>query len=534
MVTGLAVWLFLSGVTIRPYVPPTLSPEPELTPTTVSAVEIAPMNGDWDLPVLARPSFAAPLVGHVMTGARIRVRGEVVLEGRGNGCSTRLYYALDPIGYICSNEARPTYDPPTDKPVLQLVGDTPLPYHYAMVLVPEGELMPMWRSLDELRDHAEPERQLSRGDTVALADPPQVERFEGESYYVSIDAKVLPVKRTTIVQRFSRWQGEVLNAQTHLPFAWVTPAKAPIYDAPGGKTKVDTTVARTRLDILEEQTIGSARWLRVGEGRWMKEQHLNEVRKVERPTGTGAHPQWFDVDLGEQVVVAYQNDLPVYATLTASGHEPNRTPRGNYPIWGKGTSVTMKSQEYDDKPYYVNRVPWVMFFQAHNALHGAYWHDQFGRTKSHGCVNLAPNDAKYLFDWLEPKLPAGWTAIRFWDLTQAPYAHIHDSHKRRGLVQERNIGPPDKNDEAERVAKALERREAEAAAAAAAVVNADGLVPAAAGTPAATAALPAGTVLPAVPTVPAVPIAKPGTTSSQLSPPPSAAPPAGVTAAMAR
>lgn len=534
MVIGLAVWLFLGGVTIRPYVPPTLAPEPELTPSSVTTVEIAPSNGDWDLPVLARPSFAAPLVGHVMHGARIRVRGEVVLEGRGNGCATRLYYALEPTGYVCSSDAHPTQELVTAEPVLKLVADTPLPYRYAMVLVQDNEFLPMWRSLDELRDHAEPERQLSRGDTVALADPPRIEKFEGESYYVSVDEKVLPMRKTMLVQRYSRWQGEVLTAQTHLPFGWVTPTKAPVYAAPGG-AKVDVTEARARFDILEEQTIGNARWLRIGDDRWMKEQHLNEVRKIDRPVNTGVHPQWFDVDLGEQVVVAYQNDQPVYATLTASGHEPNHTPRGNYPIWGKGTSVTMKSQEYDDIPYYVNRVPWVMFFQAHNALHGAYWHDQFGRTKSHGCVNLAPNDARYLFDWLEPKLPLGWTAIRFWDLNQAPFAHIHNSHQRRDIFQERNVGPPDRNDEAERIAKATERREKEAAeAAAAAALAPDGIVPVAPGA-SGPGVIPAGTA-PVVPTVPAVPIASPPATGATgaLSPQPTAATPAGLTAAMSR
>jgi hypothetical protein len=171
-----------------------------------------------------------------------------------------------------------------------------------------------------------------------------------------------------------------------------------------------------------------------------------------------------------------------------------------------------------------------MFFQAHNALHGAYWHDQFGRTKSHGCVNLAPSDARYLFEWLEPKLPAGWTAIRFWDLTQAPFAHIHDSHKRRGLVQERNVGPPDRNDEAARIAKAMERREAEAAAAAAAAVSPDALTPP---TEAAGAPLPTGTG-PTMPPVAPVPIANPGSASNPAVPPPSAAQPGGLTGAMAR
>ncbi len=77
----------------------------------------------------------------------------------------------------------------------------------------------------------------------------------------------------------------------------------------------------------------------------------------------------------------------------------------NNPIWGKVTSITMKSQDYDDKPYYVNRVPWVMFFHNDQALHGAFWHDRFGAGASHGCVNLAPRDARALFDWATPQLP---------------------------------------------------------------------------------------------------------------------------------
>jgi hypothetical protein len=124
----------------------------------------------------------------------------------------------------------------------------------------------------------------------------------------------------------------------------------------------------------------------------------------------------------------------------------------------------MKSQSYDDKPYYVNRVPWVVFFQAHNALHAAYWHDRFGTVKSHGCANLAPKDARYLFEWLEPRVPAGWTGVRSWDLTPAPVVHVRDSSRQKPFVQERNVGPPDKEDEAKRLEQAIARREAEAAA----------------------------------------------------------------------
>jgi hypothetical protein len=138
----------------------------------------------------------------------------------------------------------------------------------------------------------------------------------------------------------------------------------------------------------------------------------------------------------------------------------------------------MKSQEYDDIPYYVNKVPWVMFFQAHNALHGAYWHDRFGITKSHGCVNLSPKDAHAIFDWLEPALPAGWTSVRYYNLNQAPVVHVHNSSKKRSFYQERNIGPPDKNDEAERVTQAVARREAKEREAALLAAGANGTLPA--------------------------------------------------------
>jgi hypothetical protein len=473
MAAQLALLFLLGGTVIRPYVPPVLDPEPVVVPSAVKVVQIAPQGDEWDATVLARPSFVAPLVGHVARGSRIGVLGEVPTPNS-RTCSTRLYYALEPFGYICSSETRLTDEPKTVEPVLKVVEPTPLPYRYAMVLVEEGTMVPMWASLDDLRAHAEPERQLARGDTIALAD--NMVQSEGTGYYVTVDGKLVPTAGLKIVENYSQWQGIGLT-DVKLPFGWVTPQKAGIFDAPKGK-KIEDVARRTRIEILEETTVGSSRWLRVGEGRWMRSGDLNEVRQATRPEGTGVHAQWFDVDLGEQTVVAYANDKPVYATLTASGREPNHTPLGNYPIWGKATAITMKSQEYDDIPYYVNKVPWVMFFQAHNALHGAYWHDRFGITKSHGCVNLSPKDAHAIFDWLEPALPAGWTSVRYYNLNQAPVVHVHNSGKKRAFYQERNIGPPDKNDEAERVSQAVARREAKEREAALLAAGANGTLPA--------------------------------------------------------
>jgi len=65
--------------------------------------------------------------------------------------------------------------------------------------------------------------------------------------------------------------------------------------------------------------------------------------------------------------------------------------------------------------YYLSEVPYTQFFHMPFALHSAYWHDRFGEPKSGGCVNLSPKDAKWLFDWTLPHVPATWHSVRSGD-----------------------------------------------------------------------------------------------------------------------
>jgi hypothetical protein len=135
---------------------------------------------------------------------------------------------------------------------------------------------------------------------------------------------------------------------------------------------------------------------------------------------------------------------------------------GTYPVWAKVSAITMKNQPYEDKGYFVNKVPWSTFFQWHNAIHGAYWHDRFGVRKSHGCVNVAPLDARRIFEWVSPPLPPGWTGLRPLELLKSPYVVVRNSHTRNQFRQDRPIGPPDRELENQRLEEA-ERRRAEKA-----------------------------------------------------------------------
>lgn len=128
-----------------------------------------------------------------------------------------------------------------------------------------------------------------------------------------------------------------------------------------------------------------------------------------RPSEIPKKAKWLRIDLAEQTLVAYEGDTPVFATLVSAGREPHHTQKGVFRIYAKTIHSTMRGTGWAD--YVAEEVPWVMHFFEGQALHGAYWHDQFGIEKSHGCINLSPADAKWIFEWMPPALPEGWHTL---------------------------------------------------------------------------------------------------------------------------
>jgi lipoprotein-anchoring transpeptidase ErfK/SrfK len=116
--------------------------------------------------------------------------------------------------------------------------------------------------------------------------------------------------------------------------------------------------------------------------------------------------------LSEQTLVAYEAGRPVYATLVSSGKEGYETPRGLFRIRHKYLSVTMNGDDPIDGYYEVEEVPWTMYYWKSYAVHGAYWHNDFGKTRSHGCTNVPPVDARWLYYWTKPRVPENWHAVR--------------------------------------------------------------------------------------------------------------------------
>lgn len=119
---------------------------------------------------------------------------------------------------------------------------------------------------------------------------------------------------------------------------------------------------------------------------------------AQRPPGVGPSERWIDVNLSTQRLVAYEGDRAVFNTLVSSGTWLHPTVTGQFRVWLRYVAQTMDGRRlgYD---YYLPNVPYVMYFYRDYALHGTYWHNNFGTPMSHGCVNLPTPAAEWIFNW---------------------------------------------------------------------------------------------------------------------------------------
>jgi lipoprotein-anchoring transpeptidase ErfK/SrfK len=120
------------------------------------------------------------------------------------------------------------------------------------------------------------------------------------------------------------------------------------------------------------------------------------------------------VDLGSQKLTAWDQGKVVYETKISSGMNLTPTVKGSFKIYYKTPLTDMRGPSpykniYPSGKYLTKNVPNTMYFYQGYAVHGAYWHNNFGRPASHGCVNTPLAAAKWLYDWA----PVG-TRVEVW------------------------------------------------------------------------------------------------------------------------
>ena len=148
------------------------------------------------------------------------------------------------------------------------------------------------------------------------------------------------------------------------------------------------------------------RWVRANQLRIFPYEELAPISP-----DVPAEEKRIEVLLDEQRVVAFEYDKAVFEADVSTGdylaNEHYQTPTGSYLVGLKRPSQHMMPWDRTFGAYDLPGVPWVSYFtQRAHAFHGAYWHNNFGRIRSHGCVNLAPDDAKWIYLWTTPEMRA--------------------------------------------------------------------------------------------------------------------------------
>jgi hypothetical protein len=363
-------------------------------PSWARSIEVV----DDGAPVMLEPRSDSRRRGTVGEGTRLGFARRVF----GEGCSTGVWYETSDQLFICEGHVEPSPAPPGPK--LDDPGTTGsrLPQRYAFIRF--GGTRAYAHPSDYFRnDYVEA---LGKGFGIVVT---------GEQVYEGVE--FVRTRRHYWVERGSvrfvqgsAFAGAKLSPGELLDLAWVSPRPAKVYERPKGQV----LKRLERRSLVHIESMKDA-WAKLVGGGWIRTADLARAELVAPPEGVEPSDRWIDIDIEQQVLVAYEGPTPIFATLVSTGRDTKQsaTPLGVFQIWVKLEYSDMNDIERTDldRNYSIQDVPWVQFFKGSYGFHAAFWHDDFGRRRSHGCINLSPTDARYLFQFTQPILPPGWNAI---------------------------------------------------------------------------------------------------------------------------
>lgn len=385
--------------------------------------------------VRSRADIESPMQGILRAGTRFRADAERTFGGNCKNGWNRIH----PSGWICRDAGVSIAEEPPQDGILSVPKpnlDAELPYEYWRV---KDEMTPFFHRLPsfEEQDRADAAGRAwydGNGRTPMPTHPQKrpaevpavVKEYMNAGYYVTKAGEEIKSKRRfarthrgTYVRKYqlhqrkpSTFRGKVVYGAAELPIYFIR-REMPLLKREGENSdvmvKTDTLLERLATHPFKRRLhIGSKEYFEDEQGQLMRSYAVGEAYKLKRPPGVESEENWIHVDLSEQTLVAYIGDEPVYATLVSTGKEPGMTPIGVHRVQSKHIATSMRDQPVEDEAYSIEDVPWTQYFSNSVALHGAFWHGGFGLVRSHGCVNLSPGDARWLFGFTSPAVPDGW------------------------------------------------------------------------------------------------------------------------------
>lgn len=392
---------------------PSDEPPPEVEPYTPPSSLAAPIEirkASGTRAVYADANYDAPLRGRIVRGETFHVYA----HQDGPDCK-RPWGQVAEGGWVCLERTELDETEPRSLP--SLAAGELLPFIYVRHRKHKDAStppIPVYSSVSAFNRGDAPIDSLPAYGSYAFT---RSQYNRGARVYLTESRRAVPAEQ---LQAFkpSEFAGEELDEGTipaDATLAWAVRWKTLIYQsADPGSAELGRVPYHASLLVKQgEGVLGpdKQRWFETLDGGWVSDHDVQRFLPVPPPEPILAGQITVDIDLAEQVLSVWREDVPVFATLISSGKPGDATPLGLYRIGSKWAYSKMESLPSAADPYYVDAVPWSMYFDGRYALHAAYWHDLFGHRLSHGCVNLSPRDAKRVFELVTPTLPPGWLVV---------------------------------------------------------------------------------------------------------------------------
>lgn len=261
----------------------------------------------------------------------------------------------------------------------------------------------IYYSLDKAMNSETSDGNFPGGFSFATFDYQQ--NIGGRSYYLLSDGRWIKGEDVLSEITPTRFRGVLTNGTTPArPFGWVL-YEAESQTAPGWHTP-KTGHILTRYDIVEVYDtviLNGYAWYQIGLDEWVDQRWLGLVFPTNTAPEGVTNGRWIELNLFEQTIAVYEDSKLIFASLTTTGSDRYFTRPGLFQIFDKVETTTMGGGVEADRSdrYYLQGVPWSMYFDESRAFHGEYWHDHLGYQSSHGCANLSFADAEWLYNWAE-------------------------------------------------------------------------------------------------------------------------------------
>ena len=456
-------WLGLFACRDQPNAPP-LPPATAVKAPAPSDVELSarakraqleqafPLHGlvtGVQLKIRKQPDMNAPTLGWLRIGSRIRLSSDLYV----NGDCDHGFAPVAPTGYVCLSEGMLIDSQPPESALVvpPPAREAALPYEYYYVKEPIAAEYHRLPSREEQRAvnafgarylelKAKDPKKAQRLLNGELKNEPArleiVRRFIDRGFFIASTGSERRAARQYVrtvrgsfikltdleARRGNAFRGVALDAAHALPVAWAVRAAQSFVPKleDGGAPRLAVDAASKTFERLavvpwvKRERVGDQIFHKLSDGHYLKAWYVAVAEPIARPKEIKANEPWLHVNLDQQTLVFYRGDLPVYATLVSTGIAGHETKPGLFEIRSKHVTASMSDIGPDvsaDLRYSIDDVPWTQYFSGSIALHGAFWHAGYGLPHSHGCVNLAPLDAHWLFDHTWPELADGWHGV---------------------------------------------------------------------------------------------------------------------------